>query len=104
MLNLYYWFQMLQILRGQVFRGHMKYPCIFCEFDAYHKDRYTCLNWPARTDHIIGQKNVVNTPLVEKNRICLPVLHIKLGIFKQFIKYLDKNSDAFHTVVNFFPS
>ena len=33
----------------------------------------------------------------------MPPLHIKLGLFKQFVKSLDKNSDAFQYLQNLFP-
>ena len=36
-----------------------------------------------------------STPLVTTHKIILPPLHIKLGLFKQFVKALDKDSNNF---------
>ena len=33
----------------------------------------------------------------------MPPLHIKLGLIKQFVRSVDKNSDAFQYLQNFFP-
>ena len=33
----------------------------------------------------------------------MPPLHIKLGLIKQFVKALDRNSEAFKYLQNFFP-
>ena len=41
------------------------------------------------------KKNVLNIPLVKTDDIILPLLHLKLGYMKQFVKRLDKNSQAF---------
>jgi hypothetical protein len=37
-------------------------------------------------------KNVINNPLVDRDRILFPPLHIKLGLIKQFTKALNKES------------
>ena len=39
-----------------------------------------------------GQHNVINIPLLPANKIILSPLHIKLGLFKQFVKAVDKDS------------
>jgi len=40
--------------------------------------------------------------LVDRDRILLPPLHIKLGVMKQFVKVLDKNGDCFRYIHNRF--
>ena len=52
---------------------------------------------------IPGEKNVMNEPLVDRKNIILPLLHIKLGIMKQFIKALDHNGDCFHCICSILP-
>ena len=42
-----------------------------------------------------GEKNLQAHPLVERSKIILPSLHIKLSIMKQFVKALNKDSDCF---------
>ena len=39
----------------------------------------------------VGGKNVNRKPLVDRNKIVFPPLHVKLGLMKQF-KALDKES------------
>lgn len=39
-----------------------------------------------------SSKNVIRESLVDPDNILLPHLHIKLGLMKQFVKPLDKNS------------
>ena len=34
--------------------------------------------WPAREDLLVGDKNFINEPLVNRDRIILPPLYIKL--------------------------
>ena len=43
----------------------------------------------------LQKRNVINDPLVDKDRILFPLLHIKLGLIKQFTKALDKDGDFF---------
>ena len=53
-------------------------------------------DWPSRQDLAVGDKNIINEPLVNRDRIILPPLHIKLGLMKQFVKALDKDGDCFN--------
>jgi len=39
---------------------------------------------------VVGGQNVINEPLVARDRIILPPLHIKLGLMKQFVKALNR--------------
>ena len=41
------------------------------------------------------KRNVINDPLVDRDRILFPLLHIKLGLIKQFTEALDKDGDCF---------
>lgn len=50
-----------------------------------------------------GSKNVIRVPLVERDKVIMPPLHIKLGLMKQFVKALDNDSDAFRYLCNKFP-
>ena len=47
-----------------------------------------------REDLSVGDKNIINEPLVSRDRIILPPLHTKLGLMKQFVKALDKHGDC----------
>ena len=46
---------------------------------------------------------MINEPLVDRDSILLPPLHIKLGSMKQFVKALDKNGDCFRYIRSRFP-
>ena len=50
-----------------------------------------------------GQHNVINVPLVPANQNILRPLHIKLDLFKQFVKALDKDSEVFNFLRICFP-
>lgn len=92
----------MQILHGQCYKGNMKYPCIYCLFDARSNERYEQFLWPYRSTPIPGEFNVVHRPLISSENVILPILHIKLGIFKQFAKYIDHTGEAFQRIVHFF--
>jgi hypothetical protein len=37
------------------------------------------------------EKNVLNNPLVNPEKVFLPPLHIKLGLMRNFVKAINKN-------------
>ena len=45
----------------------------------------------------------MNTPLVDRDRIIFPPLHIKLGLMKQFVKALNKDGSCFLYICRSFP-
>lgn len=49
------------------------------------------------------ETNVIREPLVERYRIVLAALHIKLGLMKQFMKALDKDRSCFQYIVKKMP-
>ena len=95
--------KMVNFLLGQQ-GGYTKYPCFLCLWDSRAKNQH-CIkkDWPAREGLIPGQQNVINPPLVSRDRIILPPLHIKLGLIKQFVKGLDKNGNCFLFLSKKFP-
>jgi len=63
-------------------QGYTKYCCFLCKWDSRARDEhYVQKNWPDRENFTIGQDNVKYKPLISKNKIILPPLHIKLGLF-----------------------
>ena len=60
-------------------------------------------NWQVRQEMQPGNRNVINVPLVQRNKVLMPPLHIKLGLMKNFVKGLNKNSEAFRYLRNKFP-
>ena len=83
--------------------GFTKFLCYLCHWDSrdttahYHKRIR-----PKRTEYSVGYSNIKWDPLIDPIKILLPPLRINLGLIKQFVKALDKNSDAFKHLQNFF--
>ena len=67
-------------------------------------DHYTGKQWLERSIIQPGQHNVTHLPLIPQEKIILPPLHIKLGLFKQFVKAVSKESSAFEFLQKSFPS
>ena len=96
--------KVLSILLGQQ-GGNTKYPCFLCLWwDSRAKqDHWIKREWLSREVFILGEKNIKNIPLVNKEKILLPPLHIKLGLMKQFVKALDKEGECFKYLCTKFP-
>ena len=98
-------FKMLAFLLGQK-RGYTKYSCFlcFCFFLCRADDQhYSRKQWPLREELTPGVHNVIRQPLVLREKVLLPTLHIKLGLAKQFAKALKSDSEAFKHVQAMFP-
>ncbi|KAI6651178.1 hypothetical protein LOD99_5529 [Oopsacas minuta] len=95
--------KMVNFLLGQQ-AGFTKYPCFLCYWDSRDRNRHWIREkWPPRECLKVGDKNVINNPLVHTHKIILPPLHIKLGLMKQFIEALDKDRYCFKYIRNYFP-
>ena len=71
--------------------GFTKYCCFLCLWDSRNtQEHYVQRSWPRRESFVPGEKNISHTPLVHPNNVLLPLLHIKLGLMKIFVKALDK--------------
>jgi hypothetical protein len=85
--------------------GYTKYCCFLCLWDS--RDRahhYTRKDWPLRNASIPGTCNIAHPPLIDWQKVILPALHIKLGLVKQLVKAIDKDSAAFQYLGTKFPS
>lgn len=84
--------------------GYTKYCCFLCLWDSRYKgNQYQRKVWPERTTHQSGRENIAHPALVPMDNILLPPLHIKLGIVKNFVKCLNKNSQSYAIVRSIFP-
>ena len=45
-----------------------------------------------------GKPNVVNNPIISRDKTVFPPLHIKLGLMKQFVKAVSLDSECFSTL------
>ena len=76
-----------------------------CEWDSRARDKHwETVLWPEREQLQPGSKNVSNVSLVGRAKILLPPLRIKLGMMKQFVKALDRNSPCFQYLCTRFSS
>ena len=84
--------------------GNTKYLCFLCLWDSRaRQDHRVKRKWPSREVFVLGEKNIKNVPLVNREKVLLPPLHIKLGLMKQFIKALDKEGECFKYLCTKFP-
>lgn len=96
-------FKVIALLLGMQ-TGYTKFCCYLCEWDSRAiYDHYVVKDWPRREYYRLGEKNVAHQPLVEPQNIILPLLHIKLGVMKNFVKAMDQNSEAFKYIGRKFP-
>ena len=97
-------FKMIAFLLG-LQGGYTKHSCFLCLWNSRADDQhYVVKNWPPREELTPGFHNVLNPPLIERSKILLPPLHIKLGLAKQFVKSLKPTSHAFCYIRQMFPS
>jgi hypothetical protein len=96
-------FKMICFLLG-LQGGFTKFSCFICLWDSRAKSQhYLRKDWPLRDVLVPGQFNVINEPLVKREKVLLPPLHIKLGLVKQYIKALNKEGQTFLFLKQFFP-
>src|SRR6218665_297222 len=83
--------------------GFRIFPCFLCLWDSCGtKAHCNRDDWLQRTKFSIGQSNVKWEPLIEPQKVLMPPLHIKLGLIKQFVTALDKESAAFKYLQDLF--
>ena len=94
--------KMVNFLLGQQ-SGFTKFPCFLCLWDSRARDKHWVQReWPKR-ELIVGERNVIHEPLIDRNKVIFPPLHIKLGLMKQFVKALDKEGQCFKYLRDSFP-
>ena len=85
-------------------KGYTKHPCFLCYWDSLATDQHWMKkDWPAREDLAVGDKNIINEPLVNHDPNILPPLHLKLSLMIQFVKALDKDGDCVNYIAKTFP-
>ncbi|CAK9816550.1 hypothetical protein ANTQUA_LOCUS8999 [Anthophora quadrimaculata] len=85
--------------------GYTKYCCLLCFWDCRAREHhYKRKQWPERKNVTVGQDNIKYVPLIKKENVILPPLHIKLGLFKNFVTALNKENQAFAYLRTIFKS
>ena len=70
--------------------GYTKHMCFLCLWDSrLDYSHYAIKVWPPRQSSQIGKHNVQHQPLVSSAHVLLPLLRIKLGLMKNFVKAMD---------------
>ena len=59
--------------------------------------------WSTQTNFNPGRHNMKHTPLDDATKIYLPALHVKLCLFKNFVKHPDREKEFTHTCQKFSP-
>ena len=96
-------FKMVSFLMG-LQGGFTKFPCFLCLWNSRDTEaHYRRRDWPERTEFSVGMNNVKWEPLIDPRKVLMPPLHIKLGLIKQFVTALDKESAAFKYLQDLFP-
>ena len=84
--------------------GFTKFPCFLCLWYSHDTTaHYHRKDWPQRTEFFVGKSNVKWEPLIEPQKVLMPPLHIKLGLIKQFVTALNKESAGFKYLQVLFP-
>ena len=61
--------KMVCFLLGQQL-GYTKFPCFLCEWDSRAKlKHWTIKDWPERNELKLGEHNIINPPLIDRNKI-----------------------------------
>jgi len=90
--------KMVCLLLGQQL-GYTKYLCFLSQWENGAKSEHWIIkDWPKRNQLTPGEYNIINQPLINKNKIIFSPLHIKLGFMKQFVKALDKQGSYFEYI------
>jgi hypothetical protein len=83
---------------------YTKYPGFLCLWESRAKhERWARKDWPLREYMVVGGQNVINEPLVARDGIILPPLHIKLGLMKQIVKALNKDGPCIEHIAHKLP-
>ena len=78
--------------------GYTKHSCFLCLWNSRADEQHDLIkDW-----FIPGSHNVRHSPLIERSKILLPPLHIKLGLAKQFMKALKPRSTAYQHIRSMF--
>ncbi|XP_034149862.1 uncharacterized protein LOC117594834 [Esox lucius] len=78
-----------------------EFPCHLCLWDT--KAHYHRWDWPQWTEFSVGRNNIKWEQLGDPWKVLMPPRHIKLGLMKQFVRALHKESAAFNYLLDIFP-
>jgi len=96
-------FKMLGFLLG-LQGGYTKYSCFLCLWNSRAAgEHYKKIHWPLRDELTPGRYSGIKEPIVSREKVSLPPLHITLGLIKQFVKALDFEGETYQEIREIFP-
>ena len=91
--------KMVNFLLGQQ-KGFTKFPYFLCMWDSRAWDRHWVQkDLPIRDTIEAGVPNIIQDPIVNRDKIIFPPLHIILGLMKQFVKALETEGECFQHII-----
>ena len=85
-------------------KGFTKFPCFLCMRDSRARDiHWIQKDWPIRDTLEAGMPNIIQDPIIYRDKIIFPPLHIKLGLMKQFVKALETEGECFQHIITALP-
>ena len=88
-------------------RGFTKHFCFFlCLCDSHATAlHYETIEWLTKNSYVFGIKIIQHIPLVNFNKVLMPLLYIKLGLMKKFVKAMAKHClNGFEFLCKNFPN
>lgn len=95
-------FKLVQVIMG-LKQGYCSFPCIFCFWNSRTNsiDESLRFDWISRESFLVNPSNSqIAKPLVPVDRIVMPSLHVKLGVFQHFVKFLSQRRGSSGQVVS----
>ena len=95
--------KMVNFLLGQQ-KDFTKFPYFLCMWDSQARDRHWVQkDLPIHDTLEAGMPNIIQDPIVNRDKIIFPLLHIKLGLMKQFVKTLETKGECFQHIITALP-
>lgn len=70
----------------------LNFVVFLCEWHIVNRKNHIKKEWPEIESFMPGNKNfIIQSPLVNLDKVIVRLLHIKLRLFKNFVKAMDKN-------------
>lgn len=101
--------KVVSLITGLTADGRPKYPCFLCDWDSRYgegkdaRNQYKKTDWRSRIGRKWPNDNRKHESLVSELKILLPLLHIKLGVAKNFLKCVVKRPEVYNLLKKIFP-
>ena len=77
---------------------------LLCMWDSRDRENHWTQKELPKPDTLkVGMPNVIHEPIVSRDKIIFPPLHIKLVLMKQFVEALHLDGECFQRILRTFP-